>query len=392
MDVVSEDKKYVGRDVPAIPIDVVKTVGNYVYDSKGKKYIDFLVGWNVGNIGWGVKEVKEAIKAFDGPDYVNPYYLYKPWVKIAKTLIEIAPGKLAKAYRATGGTEAVEIALQAAMAYTKRSKFVSVDSYHGHSIGAMSVGYKSFRNTFTNLLPGCEKVTPPLNKETAAVVEEFLSKGDIAAYISEPIICNLGVVIPTHEYFTIVQAACKKFGTVFIVDEVATGFGRTGRMFASELFGLEPDILCLAKGLTGGYGVMGATLMTDELARAMEYEFSFYSTFGWHPLNVAAAQANLDYLLSHKEEILRNVEKMSKYFKEELGKLPYKYPVDIRVQGLAIGLESQKEGYLKEVVSKCLDDGLITSELGSKILTLFPALNIDTETAKEGLKIFARNL
>lgn len=183
MNIQQMDQKYVGRDVPALPIEVVRAKGSYVYDAKGREYIDFLMGWCVGNIGWGVREVRDRIKLFSGPEYVNPYYLYKPWARLAKTLVAIAPGKLTKAFRATGGTEAVEIALQAAMKHTGRTKFISIDAYHGHSIGAMSVGFNSFRDTFSNLLPGCYKVNPPFDADKAKEVEKLLRKKDIAAYI-----------------------------------------------------------------------------------------------------------------------------------------------------------------------------------------------------------------
>ena len=284
--IIQEDAKYIGRDFPAELIEYSKTQGSFVYDAKGNKYIDFLMGWNIGNVGWGVKEIREVIKNYNGPDYVNPSSLYAPWVELAKILISITPGKMAKVFRATGGTEAVEIALQAAMSYTKRTKFISIEgSYHGHSIGAMSIGMSYFRTQYSNLLPNCYKIDPPLDVRAAEKVVNLLKNRDIAAYISEPIINNLGVVIPTPEFYQIVSQACKKTGTLFIMDEVATGFGRTGMLFASEHYNLQPDILCLGKALTGGYAAMGATLMTEEIAKSMQWNFSFYSTFGWHPLN-----------------------------------------------------------------------------------------------------------
>ena len=141
-----KDRKFLGRDLPALDLDIIKSDGNFLYDSKGRKYIDFLMGWCVGNVGWGNKKIKAVIKEFNGPDYVNPGYLYKPWVELAELLAKITPGKLTKSFRATGGTEAIEIALQAAMSHTKRHKFISIEgSYHGHSIGAMSIGSSDFR-------------------------------------------------------------------------------------------------------------------------------------------------------------------------------------------------------------------------------------------------------
>jgi len=120
MKVKDIDKKFLVRDLPAEDLEIVKSDGNFLFDSKGKKYIDFLMGWCVGNIGWGNKEIKKRISQYRGPDYVNPAYLYKSWAELAELLAKITPGKLQKSFRATGGTEAVEIALQAAMSHTKR--------------------------------------------------------------------------------------------------------------------------------------------------------------------------------------------------------------------------------------------------------------------------------
>lgn len=387
MNLEDKDKKYLGRDSSVNPIEIVRSKGSYLYDDQGKEYIDFLMGWNVGNIGWGVEEVEEKIKNFAGPTYVLPSFLYKPWADLAETLANITPGKLTKSFRATGGTEAVEIALQLAMSHTKRYKLLSVEgSYHGHSIGAMSVGScGDFRNQYPNLLHDCYTIKPPLNADTGRKVEKILKNQDIAAFILEPIICNLGVVIPTHEFFDIVQAACKKYGTLLIIDEVATGLGRTGKLFASEHYGLEPDIMCLGKAFTGGYAAMGATITTDEVAESFAYDFSFYSTFGWQPLNTVATIANIDYLLKNK--LWEGVEEKGKYFEKRLKEMNFKYPADIWVKGLAIGVEFKQPGYALEIVQKCQKNGLLFSDLGPNVFTLFPALNIDDETMKKGLDI-----
>lgn len=386
--IFQQDQKYLGRDVPATDIEIVGGEGSYLIDSTGKRYVDFLMGWCVGNLGWGIKEIRDRISNFDGPDYVNPYYLYQPWVELAEKLVKITPGKLSKSFRATGGTEAVEIALQAAMAYTNRQKFISVaEGYHGHSLAALSLGISSFKEKYGDCLFDCMKVKSPFNKEKALEIREKLSHKDIAAYISEPIICNLGVEIPDKDYYQIIQESCREFGTVFIVDEVATGFGRTGKMFASEYYDIEPDIMCLGKGITGGYGVLATAIMTEEIASAMKFDFSFYSTFGWHPRNVEAALANIDYWEKHGTEILQNVEKMSWYFKERLTNIKFMYKTIVRIKGLAIGLEFDKNGYAKELVERCRSKGLLFGEFDVNMATIFPALTINQETAKKGLDI-----
>lgn len=385
---IQRDRKYLGRDVPSSPIEVVKSKGNFLYGPE-KKYIDFLMGWNVGNAGWNVEEINKKIRKFTGPNYVNPHYLYEPWVELAEILAKITPGKLIKSFRATGGTEAVEIALQAAMAHTRRSKFISIEgSYHGHSIGAMSVGSSEFRKHYKNLLAGCYKIKPPLDAEAGRKVESILKKREVAAFISEPIICNLGVIIPDKEFLEIVQKACRKYGTLLIIDEVATGFGRTGKLFASEYYNLKPDIVCLGKGLTGGYGALGATVMTEEVAKSMEFDFSTYSTFGWHPLNVEAAIANIKFIL--KNRLWIKAVKMGGYFEKRLKEIKFKHRPEIRVKGLAIGVEFKKREYAVQIVKKAMGKGFLFSDLGPYIFTFFPALNIDKKTADEGLKILEK--
>jgi len=389
MQLLEKDRKFLGRDSRPRPLEITKSRGAYLFDKRGRRYIDFFTGWCVGNVGWGVTEIRDAVRKFNGPDYVSPGYLYKPWAELAELLAKMTPGELVKSYRATGGTEAVEIALQAAMAHTKRHKFVSVEgSYHGHSIGAMSVGDSGFREWYRNLLPHCHKVSPPLDAAAARKVEKILSKRDVAAYISEPVICNLAVVIPTREYFDIVQRACRKYGTLLIADEVATGFGRTGEMFACEHYGLRPDIMCLAKGITGGFGALGATIMTEKVAKSFEFSFSFYSTFGWHPLNVAAAIANLKYLRAHRKEILTNANEMSRYFKARLLNMRFRQPAEVRAVGLAIAVMFRgKEGYGGKIIRRALAKGLLLADAGSNDFVIFPPLNISRAVAKRGLDI-----
>lgn len=395
MNTLQKDQQFLGRDVKPFPLQITKSDGSYLYDEKGKKYIDFVMGWCVGNIGWGQEEIKKEIHKFLGPEYVLPGipgYLYEPWAKLAELLAEITPGKLTKSFRATGGTESVEIALQAAMSHTKRSKFISIEgAYHGHSIGTMSVGSSNFRKWYTNLLPDCYKIEPPLNEKAAEKIEALLKTKEIAAYISEPIVINASVEVPAKEYYERVYKACKKYGTVFIMDEVASGFGRTGKLFASEYYHLEPDIMCLGKGITGGYGAMGATIMTEELAKSFAFEFSFYSTFGWHPLNAVATLANVTYLVKHKDQILKNVNEMSKYFKTRFEAMSFSFPVDIRMKGLAIALEFQEVGYIDKIVTKAMTNGLLMHP-DPQTLMIFPNLNIDKKTAKEGLDILEQSL
>ena len=386
------DKKYFGRQGQAEDVVVGNSVDSYLFDSRGRKYIDFMMGWCVGNLGWGNTEVRAAAGKFDGPDYVHPHYLYRPWTQLAEILARITPGKLAVSYRTTGGTESVEGALQIAMAYTGRGKFVSIeDSYHGNSIATMSIGAAQNRKTFKNLLPNCHKIKPPLDRKALGKVQTLLKKRDVAAFIMEPIICNLGALVPDREFILGVRKLCTRYGTAFIADEVATGFGRTGKLFACEHFDLEPDILCVSKAITGGYGGLGAVITTAKIANVIKEDFGLYSTYGWHPRAVAAALANLRYLRRHQNKLLKNTTRLGEHFLSRLAQMTFKGKATIQGKGFAIGIKLEDESYASAVGDACRENGLLVSaEEG--ILMLFPALTITRQTAQRGLDILEKSL
>ena len=382
--------RFLGRDTPALPVNVVGAGDSFIF-TKEKTYIDFIMGWNVGNAGWNREEINRMIRNFTGPSYVNSAYGYERWLVLAEMIAKITPGGLTKCFRVTSGTEAVELALQSAMAYTRRSGFISIaGSYHGHSIGAMSIGDDYFRKYYKNLLPNCHKIDPPLDLTKTAEFERILKTESIAALIMEPVICNLGVIIPDKDFMKKIATDCRKYGTLLIADEVATGFGRTGKMFASEHFDLMPDIMCLGKAITNGHGVLGATVMTPEVAKAMEFPFSFYSTFGWHPLAVEAAIASIDYYC--KNEIWKMAEQRGKILVSRLNNMAFEETPLIRSIGMAVGIEFDRVGYANVIRDRCLNNGLLISCLEPKLITLFPALNIDLAILHQGLDLFEKSL
>src|SRR5712671_4677589 len=254
------EKKYLGRsETPEIRI--VRAKGSFVFDASGRKYIDFVMGWCVGNFGWANPEIVRAAERYRGPDYVYPEYSYKPWGELGQLLASLAPGTLTKSFRATGGSEAVELALQAAMLHTGRRKFLSLEgSYHGNTIGALSIADSDNRKKLKNLLPFCHKIDTPLDSKALGRIETQLKRRDVAAFIMEPVSINLGVLIPEKAFMTELQRLCRRYGTLLVMDEVACGFGRTGRIFASEHFDIRPDIVCLGKAIAAGVAGMGAML------------------------------------------------------------------------------------------------------------------------------------
>ncbi|WP_194726900.1 class-III pyridoxal-phosphate-dependent aminotransferase [Noviherbaspirillum malthae] len=385
----SDERQFLARESPE-DLQVVRTDGSFLFDAEGRQYVDFMMGWCVGNFGWGNAVLLEAAAQFEGPDYVYPGYSYAPWIELASLLVSISPGSLKKCFRATGGSEAVDLALQAAMLHTGRAKFVSVEgSYHGNTIGGLSVGSSEYREDCKNLLPLCYKVKPPLNAKSLAQVEALLKERDVAAFIMEPISINLGVLIPEAEFMTGLADLCRKYGTLLIMDEVATGFGRTGTLFASEQFGIEPDIMCVAKAITGGLGGMGAMIATAPVAKSMEDKGNFYSTYGWHPRSVTVATAALGYITRNRQRLLEDVAGTSEYCRERLMKMRFTKPASCRIAGLAIGVDFGDESHAAKIQAKCRQEGLLVSNEGESLL-LLPALNIDQATAAQGLDILER--
>jgi 4-aminobutyrate aminotransferase-like enzyme len=384
-------RRVLARDQPA-ELEVAATKGSVVTDSRGRKYIDFVMGWCVGNFGWRPPAIAKAVERFKGPDYVYPGYSYAPWTELARLLASLAPRPLTACFRATGGSEAVDIALQAAMIHTGRRAFLSLEgSYHGNSLGGLSIGASDNRETIRNLLPHCGKIPPPLDARALLRIERRLKRRDVAAFVMEPISINLGVLIPERGAIRRLRDLCRRYGTLFVADEVATGFGRTGRLFACEHFGLDPDMLCVAKAMSGGLAPIGAVIATAPVAKSMEEkEGAFYSTYGWHPRSVAAAIAALRGLEADRARLLAGIAQASEYFRARLLQLEFDRPAAIRIQGLAIGIDVGDEDYADAIQEKCRRNGLLVTTEGSTVL-LLPALTIDARTAAKGLDILARS-
>src|SRR6186713_2216008 len=385
-------QRVLARDLPA-ELEVAATEGSIVTDSRGRKYIDFVMGWCVGNFGWRPAAIGKALERFKGPDYVYPGYSYAPWTELARLLASLAPRPLTTCFRATGGSEAVDLALQAAMIHTGRRALLSLEgSYHGNSLAGLSIGASDNRERIKNLLPHCGKIAPPLDAKALRRIEQRLKRRDVAAFVMEPISINLGVLIPQRDVIRRVRDICRRYGTLFIADEVASGFGRTGRLFACEHFDLEPDLLCVAKAMSGGLAPIGAVIATAPVAKSMEEkDGTFYSTYGWHPRSVAAAIATLRGLKANRRRLLAGVAEMSEYFRVRLLQLEFERPAAVRVQGLAIGIDVGDEDYADAIQDKCRRKGLLVSTEGSTVL-LLPSLSVDKRTAARGLDILARSI
>jgi adenosylmethionine-8-amino-7-oxononanoate aminotransferase len=364
--------------------------GRTIVTPRGREYIDFTSGWCVGNLGWNHRIPTRALARFRGPDYVYPEHSYAPWDELARRLARVAPGRLTTSFRATGGSEAVELALQAAMLHTRRRRFLSItDAYHGNTIGALSIGGDDNRETYANLLASCAKVSPPLDANALDKVETQLRRRDVAAFVMEPISINLGVLIPAREFMSGLARLCARYGTLLVMDEVACGFGRTGTLFATEHFDVAPDMLCLGKAITAGVLGMGAMIATPAVAASMENNGSFWSTYGWHPRSVAVAIATLRYMTTKRRTLMAHVAAMSDRFVARLSEIPFARTGAVTAIGLAIAVDVHDERYAEQIRSKCLQRGLILTTQGTKLL-LLPALTVEARIVEKGLDVLAR--
>lgn len=390
MNVKEKDQMFFGRGGPAMELEMTKALGSIIYDQHGERYIDFLGGAGVGIFGWGNSEIEAAIRRSERPSYVYPYFYYKPWADLAQRIVSITPEHLTKVFRTTGGSEAVEAAMQIAMMYTKRKKFLSIEgSYHGNTLGALSIASSSNKQKFPGLLPGCDKIDLPLDDNALKKIEKQLESNEVAAFIMEPVIINLGVIIPEKDFMQKLQELCKKHGTLLVMDEVISGFGRTGKLFATEAYDIKPDIMCLAKAMSAGHAGIGATVISDEIAEVVQEKVGLYSTYGWHPLSVDAAMASIKLLVSNKEDIFSNISEISEIFRNRLAKIKFSHQPDIRIRGMAIGVDLKNKDYVTKLKEKCFKEGLLFNTEGSS-LTFLPALNIEKEIVEKGLEILEK--
>ncbi len=320
--------------------------GAYLYDMDGKDYLDFLSGFGVFNIGRNHPVVQKAIRDVLDMNLPNMVQLDSALLSgllaeklVARFAAQGAP-HLDSVFLCNSGTESVEGALKFAKCATGRPRIVSLNnSYHGLTYGALSItGNPYFHEGFGPFVPGC--VTVPSGDLN--VLEDELKKGDVAAFIAE-LVQGKGVKFPKDDYFIQAQALCRKYGTLFIADEVQTGLGRTGKWFAFEHWKLEPDIVTLSKALSGGY-VPAAAIIT----RRAIYQKTFSrldrcivhsTTFGRNNLACACGMAAMTVL--EDENLIENTAKMGEYLETKLLALQKKYDTikEVRVKGLMGAIE-----------------------------------------------------
>lgn len=374
-EVFEESRKYIMNTYKRLPLFIVKGRGNRVYDGEGKEYLDFVSGLAVNNIGHCNPRVTVAFqKQAQRLVHTSNLFYTEPQVKLAKLLVENSFAD--KVFFCNSGAEANEAAIKLIRKYSSEKEtgryeiITALDSFHGRTMATLTAtGQDKFHKGFEPLVPGFSYV--PFNDITAM---EKAINDKTAAVMIEPIQGEGGVNIPDKDYLKRLREICDFNGILLALDEVQTGIGRTGKLFAYQHTGIEPDIMTLAKGLGGGLPI-GAMLAKDHVASAFT-PGTHASTFGGTPL-VCSAAVEVMKILTEDEIILDNCRRMGSYLVDELNDLKLKYPdiiKDIRGKGLLIGMELNIAG--EDVVRECLKKGVIINCTMERVLRFLPPLDI----------------
>ena len=335
-------------------LEIERAEGIYMYDPNGKAYVDFVSGFAVSNVGHRHPKVVQAIK-----DQVDKYmhlavygeYVQAPQVRFAEKLVSVLPPGLNSVYFVNSGAEATEGALKLSKRFTGRSEIISCHkAYHGSTHGALSVmGNEYYKAAYRPLLPDVNFIEfnsiPDIDKITF----------ETACVIIESIQGEAGVVVPNYEYLQKLRTKCTETGTLLIMDEIQTGFGRTGKLFAFEHYNVVPDILLLAKGIGGGMPI-GAFIAQREIMDSLKDNpiLGHITTFGGHPVTCAGGLATLEAIL--EENMMDGVQEKEALFRELLV-----HPLVKEVRGTGLMLSLQLESFKQvELLSKlCAEEGLI---------------------------------
>lgn len=384
-EILAMGQQYVMNTYGRLPMAFVKGEGCRVWDADGRQYLDFVGGLAVNSLGHAHPKVAEAVcRQAKTLLHCSNLYWIEPQVKLAKLLVENSCA--GKVFFCNSGAEANEGAIKLARKYAKVNLgpdkyeiITATNSFHGRTLAAVTAtGQTKYQKGFDPLPPGFNYV--PYND--LAALEQSIGPQTCAVML-EPV-QGEGGVIPAHPaYLEGVAGLCKEKGLLLIFDEVQCGLGRTGKFLAYQHYQVEPDIITLAKALGGGFPI-GAMLAKDHVASAFQ-PGDHASTFGGNPLACAAALAAMETIL--QDGVQENAQSMGEYFKNQLTTLAQKYPYvkEVRGLGLMLGMELTIEG--KDIVARCLEQGLLINCTNGNVLRFLPPLIITRDEVDQAVAI-----
>ena len=374
-EIFEQTQRYIMNTYRRLPLFLVKGRGNRVYDNEGKEYIDFVSGLAVINMGHCNMRLTVALqKQAQKLVHTSNLYYTEPQVRLARLLVDNSFAD--KVFFCNSGAEANEAAIKLVRKYFKEKGsyryeiITAYNSFHGRTLATLTAtGQEKFHRGFEPLVPGFIYV--PFN-DPSAVEKKITDK--TAAIMIEPVQGEGGVNVPDPSYMRFLREICDAKGILLVFDEVQTGIGRTGKLFAYEHYGIAPDIMTLAKGLGGGLPI-GAMVTTDHIASAFK-PGDHASTFGGSPL-VCSVAVEVIKMLTEDHILLENCRRMGEYFYNKLLHLKTRYPAlikDVRGKGLMIGMELTIDG--NRIVRECIDRGILINCTMGKVLRFLPPLDI----------------
>ncbi|MEM2901351.1 MAG: aspartate aminotransferase family protein [Candidatus Bathyarchaeia archaeon] len=373
LEVMEAENRFTAAVYAKRPIVISQGRGASLWDIDGKEYIDCTGSYGQCVVGYGHPKIVEAIKEqAEKLSSCHGYAYNEARAKLAEKLVEISPKGLDRVFLSNSGAEAVECALKLARKYTgKRETIAMVGGYHGKTMGALSATWnRKYRDSFQPLLPGFIHVPyGDVEKVEKAITE------DTGSVIVEPIQGENGVRIPPENYLKELRELCDRKKVLLIFDEIQTGFGRTGKIFACEHWKVTPDILCLAKGLAGGLPI-GVTMAKDEIMSSLSIG-EHTSTYGGNPITAAAASAAIDVLL--EERLPARALELGEHFLSELKDMERTFRIVREARGLGLMLALELRFDVHDIIMKAMDKGVLILDAGRTVLRFLPPLVITRE-------------
>ena len=380
-DIINFENRLMANVFAKRPVVITRGKGALLWDINGKEYVDCMGSYGVALLGHSHPKIVEAVCEQAETLISCHASLYNnKRTEFLQKLMRITPKSLNKAFLSNSGAESVECAIKLARKYTGKPEIIAVmGGYHGKTMGALSATWdKKYRKPFQPLIPEFMHV-PPDNLEKLA--EAITDK--TAAVLLEPIRGEGGVRVPPDDFLPGVRELCDEKGLLFILDEVQTSFGRTGKLFGCEHWGVTPDVMCLAKPFAGGLPI-GITVAKEPVMSAFKVgEHS--STFSGSPLVCAAACAAVDVLV--KEKLAERAANLGGYFKDKLEALQTKYKIvkEVRGLGLMLGMELRYE--VRNIILKTMDRGVLILDAGRNVLRFLPPLVIEKEQIDKTISV-----